>query len=89
LATSHNLLNGGNSELLERVILAMVSVNEWRGMDGLTPELSFHGETLHRLFNQEAIGRVVVILPATQQLNKINAQDTSTFVPPTGRKLQE
>jgi hypothetical protein len=72
-----NLLSEDNLETLDRVVRAMVVVNQWRGADGLSPELAFNGETLVHLFSEEAIIRLAQRLPVAPPLSSINKEEVS------------
>jgi KAP family P-loop domain len=63
-----SLVSGGDSELLDRVVRAMVTVNRWGGGDD---ELTFNGETLTRLFRREAIIQLAGLLSVAPKLSSI------------------
>lgn len=72
-----NLLSIGDIDLLSRVTTAMVVENQWRGPDGLSPELAFNGETLTRLFTNDAIVRLASRLPVAPPVGSISNADMS------------
>ncbi|OBJ55301.1 hypothetical protein [Mycobacterium sp. 1423905.2] len=72
-----DLLTQGDPAILDRLILAMVVVNQWRGADGLSPELAFNSETLARLFSNQAIIRLGERLPDAPSLSLISKEDIS------------
>ncbi|WP_165612135.1 P-loop NTPase fold protein [Mycolicibacterium setense] len=72
-----DILNEDNLETLDRVARAMVTVNQWQGTDGVSPELIFNGETLMRLFSEEAIIRLAQRLPVALPLSSINKEEVS------------
>jgi hypothetical protein len=61
-------LVGGDLDLLDRVVRAMVTVNRWGGSDD---ELAFNGETLTRLFRPEAIIQLAGLLPIAPKLSSL------------------
>jgi hypothetical protein len=77
------LVTNGDVELLQRVILKMVTVSTWSGADGPTLELFFHGETLDRLFNGEAIQEAARLLPTTlrplEDIEDLSAENRVNF----------
>ncbi|BBY34587.1 hypothetical protein MMIN_26480 [Mycolicibacter minnesotensis] len=84
LAIEHNfhefgegLISDGDAARISRVIQAMVVENQWRGADGLSPELAFDGETLTRLFTNDAIVRVAQFLPSAPPVSSIDLSDVS------------
>lgn len=76
-AIGENLLLEDGVETLDRLVRAMVVVNQWRGADGVTPELAFNSETLTRLFSQEAIIQLSQRLPVAPALSSIHKNDAS------------
>jgi hypothetical protein len=72
-----NLLSEDNLETLDRVVRAMVVVNQWQGADGVSPEFTFNGDTLMRLFSEAAIVRLAVRLPVAPPLSSINKEEVS------------
>jgi hypothetical protein len=69
------LLSSGDSQILDRVVRAMVTVNRWGGSDD---ELAFNAETLQRLFRTEVIVQLAALLPPAPNLSSIMAGDLST-----------
>lgn len=72
------LLDEGNIDTLDRLVQAMIIVNQWRAADGVSPELAFHSETLSLLFDDEAIIRLADGLPDAPPIVAINRDDTSS-----------
>ncbi|NOS01444.1 KAP family P-loop NTPase fold protein [Mycobacteroides abscessus] len=76
-AIGENLLAEDNLDVLDRVVRALVLVHQWRGADGLSPELAFNSETLLRLFSEEAVARLAQRLPVAPTLSSIIKEDVS------------
>lgn len=72
-----SLIDKGDAAMISRVVQAMVVENQWRGADGLSPELAFDGETLTRLFTNDAIVRLAQFLPSAPPLSSINRNEVS------------
>jgi hypothetical protein len=72
-----NLLASADTDLLSRVTVAMVAENKWRGSDGLSSELAFNGDTLMRLFSNDAIVRLAHLLPVAPRLASIDTSEVS------------
>jgi hypothetical protein len=76
-AAGRRVCQSGDTQLLERTILAMVYTRQWRGIDGVTPELAFSRQTLERFFDPKSICSIAEMLPPKRPLNQINLEDLS------------
>lgn len=76
-AIGQHLLDAGATEILNRVVGAMVTENRWQGRDGVSPELVFNPDTLFQLFSDDATIRLAAALPPVLPLSVIDKEDVS------------
>lgn len=73
-ALGDTLLDDNDSQLLDRVVQAMVTVNHWGGGED---ELVFNSDTLLRLFRNEVLIQLADLLPDAPKVSSIDINNST------------